>query len=134
MVDSSLGVIQQRHTEKDSFNCIKEYCSMHLNEKTCPYKDQISLLEITHQLARGPNYARSMQHTLMNDEEFCFQIDTHSNFIKHWDAELMTMWGSIQNEYAILSTQAPDHKILDQIESHPSTSLPHLCQPTIDAR
>jgi hypothetical protein len=41
----------------------------------------------------------------MANEEFCLQSDSHVDLIHHWDMALMNMWGMIQNEYAILSTQ-----------------------------
>ena len=41
----------------------------------------------------------------MGDEEFCLQIDAHSDFTKDWDKVLKEQWLMTENEYAIISTK-----------------------------
>ncbi len=72
---------------------------------------------------------------MMNDEEFCFQVDAHSDFIPNWDETLMTMWGSVGNEYAVLSTAVPDVSVLiGSTLNSDSQQVPHVCQATFDSR
>lgn len=73
---------------------------------------------------------RYMQNSLLKNEEFCLQIDAHTDVIPHWDNELLEMWGGIQNEYGILSTSVPDIPVLTQ----ESNEVHHLCQATVDSR
>ena len=61
---------------------------------------------------------------MISNSEFCLQIDSHSLFVQDWDVVALEMWGSINNEYAILSTQVPD---LSYTVS-PDNSVPHLCE------
>lgn len=125
-----VGVIQQIHTEKDSFDCLKTYCKKY--GQNCPHRSQIQLLEFTHQEAKGPTYARYLQDSLIQSEEFCMQIDAHSDFAQDWDVKATSMWGSIGNEYAVLSTRLPDISVLSTPD--PANTVPHTCQAMFDSR
>jgi hypothetical protein len=57
--------------------------------------------------SKGPSFARFLQHEMMDDAEFCMQIDSHTYFVNNWDKEVLTMWGATKNEYAVISTQLP---------------------------
>ena len=50
-----------------------------------------------------------------------------SDVVLHWDEALTQMWGSIDNEYAVLSTAAPDVSTLSQ-NVNDRWEVPHLCQ------
>ena len=91
---------------------------------------QFRIIEFTHQQSYGPNFARSFSSQLLQDEEFCLQLDSHSDVIQNWDVELTEMWGLTGNEYAILSTQPVDISRLGEADN----SVPHLCQAKIDER
>lgn len=121
-----IGIVQQIHTEADPFHCVDDFCAAH--PKYCRNRnEQIRLLEFTHQMARGPNYARALQGTLLRDEEFCMQIDSHTDVVQDWDEKALKMWSSIGNEYGILSHQPAD---IAAAKSPPSKVVPHLCQAT----
>ncbi len=124
--------MQQRHTEDDNFKCQEDYCMANNHLGQCMYEKQIKTIEFTHQMSRGPNYGRSFFQHLIKEEEFCFQIDAHSDLVSNWDVELLEMWGQTQNEYAILSTKHPDISELSQSSHNPR--VPHLCQATVDER
>lgn len=131
----NVGMIKQRHTEEDINDCVKSYCL--LMGKTfgngCPYQNQIKSIEMSFLDSRGPTHARHMQQFLLADEEFCMQIDSHSDFISDWDVAITSMWGSVQNEYAVLSTLAPDISLLGKnVNDH--WEVPHLCQATFTDR
>lgn len=63
----------------------------------CKYEAQIRTIEFAHHDARGPTYAHYIGHELMKDEEFCMQLDSHSDVAVNWDDSLTHMWGSITN-------------------------------------
>lgn len=130
---SSIGIVQQIHTEKDNFDCIKDYCNQFTSRgEQCDHRPQIKIIEFTHHDARGTAYARYQQNSMIEDEEFCMQVDSHSDFISNWDTTLTRMWGSIENEYAVISTAPVDLSVLRNNAN--SEVLPHLCQATFDAR
>lgn len=109
-----IGLIKQVHTEEDSSDCVKAYCLLMKGNK-CPYVNQIRNIEMSYLESRGPTNARHMSHFLLEDEEFCMQVDSHSDFVKDWDVAMSAMWGSIDNEYAILSTKPPDISTLNKV-------------------
>ena len=130
--------MQQRHTEEDFFKCVDDVM-MEMKGKRdssghslLPDDHQFRLIEFTHQQAYGPNFARSFISQLLQEEdEFCLSIDAHVDVIQDWDEELLTMWASTKNEYAILSTQPPD---ISQLHEGNHGKVPHLCQATVDKR
>lgn len=121
-----IGLVQQIHTEADNFHCLQDFCAAY--GKYCQHKEeQFRLLELTHQLARGPAYARYLQSTLIQDEDFCMQIDSHSEVVQDWDTKGLQMWGSAGNEYGVLSMQPPD---VTAAKDSGYDIVPHLCQAT----
>jgi hypothetical protein len=65
---------------------------------------------------------------MISNSEFCLQIDSHSLFVQDWDVVALEMWGSINNEYAILSTQVPDLSYAASVSPDNSVPVPHLCE------
>jgi hypothetical protein len=131
------GIVEQIHTEEDGYTCIEHYCKQkHASlAHGCPHIDQIKIIQFTHNDARGPNFARYMQDTLRQHEDFCLQIDAHADFAPQWDTLLTEMWGSVQNEYAVLSSVPVDVAVLKQADLNGEHQMvPHLCQAKIDER
>lgn len=122
-----VGLVQQIHTEEDHIDCIAAYCKQ--AGHGCPHKEQIKTITLSYLDARGPGFARTMQADSLQDEDFCMQIDSHSDVIKDWDSALTAMWGSIDNEYAVLSTTPPDISSLGKNVNN-RWEVPHLCQAT----
>lgn len=133
----TVAVVQQNDaSDKD---CFIEYCNMmskHMNTTfspdNCPYKENIKMNRIEASSARGPVWARAQASKMLGDEEFCLQIDSHMEFLDHWDTSVLEMWASTDNEYAILSTYVTDSNDLNAL-SDPTKGLnnlhevPHLC-------
>lgn len=46
---------------------------------------------------------------------------------QNWDAEITSMWGGINNEYAVLSTAAPDISSIS-MNVNSRWEVPHVCQ------
>lgn len=117
-----VGLIEQNAPE-DRF-CLEEYCARHGIEKhykrqtirkdvtkviaeperlQCPRFNQVRLLAFHNRSAKGPSYARSMVRKILNNEEFCMQIDAHSSFAKNWDQIAIEEWKKTQNEFGVIS-------------------------------
>ncbi len=56
-----------------------------------PYNDKIRISRLKHTEAKGPTYARYICSTLYRDEDYYMQIDSHSQFEKDWDKNLIDM-------------------------------------------
>lgn len=131
------GVVEQVQTEEDLFSCLRDYCKLKgtTRDHKCPRQDQVRIIQLTHNVGRGPNFARYMQESLLQNEEFCLQIDAHSDFAPHWDSLLTSMWGSVQNEFAVLSSTPVDIAVLRRPTLNDEEQLvPHLCQAKVDDR
>ena len=68
---------------------IIDQCKVKLDFSKAKLKDQISYIHIDPKDARGPCWARSLAQTLMNDEEYFLQVDSHTTFEKDWDVYLI---------------------------------------------
>ncbi len=68
---------------------IIDQCKVKLDFSKAKVKDQISYVHIDPKDARGPCWARSLAQTLMNDEEYFLQVDSHTTFEKDWDVYLI---------------------------------------------
>jgi len=117
-----VGVVEQNAvTDK---RCVVEYCRKngvegYMGHKTrkqdptpqfqkCPHYDQIRVLAVADLAAKGPTNARALQRKLIGNEEFCLQLDSHSDVIQHWDVSSKREWNMANNEYAVISTTPPD--------------------------
>jgi len=78
--------------------------------------------------AAGPVYARAQQRQLVRDEDdFCLQIDAHTEFGRHWDMRMLAEWGAAANEYAILTAYPPNAMQLGKnVNGH--WEMPHFCR------
>ena len=129
-----IGVVQQRHTEDDHFHCINDYCNHQKDRHQCLRRSQLKMIEFTHQLARGPNYARYLVESLVTNEDFYLSLDAHMDVVDEWDVKLLHEWSQTGNEFAIVSTQPPDVSVLVDREYHNAGIVPHLCQWEVDDR
>jgi hypothetical protein len=122
-----IGVVDQRDagTEKP---CVEEYCLL-VNDGAesgpCPRKDQVSTIDMDWLDSRGPTLARSRQQSLVQDEDFCLQVDAHSVFLKDWDKNIITNWLEASNEMAVLTTYINAY---DSATTYSSDQIPHLCE------
>ena len=123
-----VGVIEHIHMEEDHLNCLADYCRAtgqgSLESGRCPHAKQVRLLDVSFKDARGPGVSRYMQQRLHDGEEFCLQIDAHSDVVPHWDSAMLQTWAATGNEYAVLSTHPPDLAEL----TLPQEEVNHVCQ------
>jgi hypothetical protein len=63
-------------------------------------------MHLHHQYSRGPCWARSLLGTLLQEEDYFLQIDSHMRFDARWDEHLIETLESLkaQNTRSILST------------------------------
>ena len=73
-------------------------------KKKCPRIDQIRKLSVHDIAAKGPGWARSLTRKILGNEEFCLQIDAHTEFVPEWDAKVKHEWAATGNEFGIIST------------------------------
>ncbi|OQR86573.1 GlcNac transferase [Achlya hypogyna] len=127
------GVVDQLLSGDEA--CVDAYCKLAAKAwpgHACKYRDQITVDARDAATSRGPTYARHFQQKLVGDQEFCLQLDAHSEFTTSWDSGLVHEWTRTGNEMAILTTYL--HDIYTHI--HPNgtnlgaTTAPHICQTT----
>ena len=66
----------------------------------------------------------------MDDEDFCMQIDAHSDAAQNWDTQMLAEWGRCDNEYAVISTYPSNIKDIGK-NSNKHWEMPHLCEAAI---
>lgn len=130
-----IGVVQQ-NLEGD-IDCLERYCEMmmearNLTRDQCPFENQITMNRQRAEDAKGPTWARAIGSTMLRDEEFCMQTDSHMDFVRNWDKNLLAAWAMTENEYAVLSTYVTAIEELPKVEDgqrgiNNQHECPHLC-------
>lgn len=131
--DRVIVALIEQNAPEDQF-CLEEYCKLYgpeiLNKRTvrkdmvkvqlnpdqiknCPRYDQVRKVAFHHLSAKGPMYARSMGRKVLGNEDFCMQVDAHTEFVEGWDDIVINEWQAAQNEFAVIST-APAPKAIKQ--------------------
>ena len=143
----TVAVVQQN--VPGDIDCLEEYCKMmylrsnpNTDEESipsleqlldsCPYKSNVLMKRLDGLTARGPTWARSYGSQMIEDQEFCLQIDSHMDFAYHWDSSMVDMWAATENEYAVLSTYVTDTSDYDSIKDKSKginglQEVPYLC-------
>lgn len=75
-----------------------------LAKSQCPYYHNVRQISVFDIAASGPVAARALMRKILGDEEFCLQIDAHSELTSSWDKIALDEWHSIGNDFAVLST------------------------------
>jgi len=131
-----VAVVQQNAPGDE--DCIEKLCEIRerplkrladgsfVNENGCVEFDKVRVLRMDSDEAAGPVFARARQAELLEDEDFCMQIDAHSIFIQNWDVEILEQWAATKNEFAVLSTYPTNFKDLGK-DSNGHNEVPHIC-------
>ena len=114
--NSGVKIYQKQKVRADTTKIIAT-----AKKATCPRIDQIRKIQFHNIGAKGPNYARSMGHKVLGNQEFCMQIDAHMEFVKDWDTKLKQEWVNTDNEFGIISTVPAGLGDKDQV------SVPRMC-------
>lgn len=118
-----LGICQQNNVL--DIDCENSYESL--------YKDNIKIIRLDYRDAKGPTWARYLCSTLLNNEKYFLQIDSHCLFVKDWDEKLVKMikvLESLGHEKAILSHYTPENNNLsfDQVSNiQPKDTVTTIC-------
>ncbi len=57
---------------------------------------------------KGLCYARTICQSMIEDEKYIYQIDSHMRFVKHWDTKMIEALLSLNDSKAIISFYPPD--------------------------
>jgi len=119
-----VGICQQNDNKEDQ-DCLENY----ENNKN------IRIIRIPHYEAKGPTYARYLCSTLCDGEEYFFQIDSHTKFVKNWDKKCKDMINEIKNkglsDKPVLShypKEIKDYDKYDQNSKKHTESVPRMCK------
>jgi len=130
-----VAVVQQNNPT-DDIDCLVGYCVIFQEnnpERTdCPRQDQVFMERIHYKDAKGPVFARSIASDMIPDDaEFCMQVDAHMDFLPGFDTAMLNMWGSVNNEYGVLSTYVSDITTYEEeaggLGVNDRHEVPHLC-------
>eukprot|EP00038_Savillea_parva_P025430 m.47631 g.47631 ORF g.47631 m.47631 type:complete len:559 (-) comp6913_c0_seq1:59-1735(-) len=102
-----IGVIQQNKEDED-VDCQRGMCELlgkPANAEECPYFNQVRMVRMKHTEAKGPVFARAQQiRTIEDNDDFCMQIDAHTDAVQDWDTQILSEWYETENEYAVITT------------------------------
>ena len=116
------GIVEEQPVDTNS--CIEEYCNFAAKDPvsgTCQYREHIRSIALSAYESKGTYYLRHLFSKLMDHQEFCMEASPNIKASHHWDVEIINMWMSAQNEYAVLSHNLP-------FEEDKSSQVKHLCQ------
>ncbi|RHY83424.1 hypothetical protein DYB31_012159 [Aphanomyces astaci] len=123
----TIGVVDQ--TQDDDTTCLDEYCKLaeasDWNE--CKFKSQVRIDARDSRASKGPTLARWQQQQLIENEEFCLNIDTHNQFLPNWDLEIVNEWLRTENEMAVLTTYPMGYDFIGPNLTHQRHYSSHLC-------
>jgi len=137
-----IGVVQQNRD--DDPDCVEHYCKRmnspltkigvgeYKNEKNCKHYEQVRMMRLKDTEAKGPVYARALGSELVVEktDDYCMQIDAHTDVDTDWDVKLLGQWGAAENEFAVLTTYPTNiHDLGKNSNNH--WEMPHLCQASI---
>ncbi|KAF0748294.1 hypothetical protein AaE_007389, partial [Aphanomyces astaci] len=124
----TIGVVDQ--TQDDDTTCLEEYCKLAEASvwKECKFKSQVRIDARDSRTSKGPTLARWQQQQLIENEEFCLNIDAHNQFLPNWDAEIVDEWLRTENEMAVLTTYPMGYDFMGPDLTHQSHYSSHLCR------
>lgn len=121
------GIVQQNNPDKD------EDCLLDVSENIP--QQNIRIMRISEYEAKGPTWARYLASKLVNGEEYFFQIDSHTKFVKNWDIKLIDMIQRIKNlglsDKPLISHYPKDIKSYDDKNSD-IYMVPRICKAFFD--
>jgi hypothetical protein len=93
------------------------------------YRSQIRTIRVLHYDAQGPTWARYLCSTLLHNEKYYLQIDSHCLFSKDWDVKLVGMIKALKKsgvKKPMLSHYTREHEAYDSDDR--KDSVPAICQ------
>ena len=81
-----------RYPERLSFGVVEQSDVRYIEQLSEQEKKQVRLISIDKQQSNGACWARSLVTSLQNEEDWFFQIDSHTVFDEYWDVCLLSSW------------------------------------------
>ena len=94
-----VGICQQNNEDEDK-DCYE-------NLPSFVPKGNVSIMRLPHFDAKGPTHARYLCSKLWNNQEFYLQIDSHTQFLKDWDKNLISCINECGGEKSVISYFPP---------------------------
>ena len=94
------------------------------------WNHRVRRLTIPHMEAKGPTYARYLCSTLYRDETYFCQIDSHTRFVKGWDAKSVACLKRCPDPAKAVLTNYPHD--WDQHTDTGTKDVPVLCKSKFD--
>jgi hypothetical protein len=116
-----VGICQQNKDEDE--DCVGKYNNRNVRIKRISYKE-----------AKGPTYARYLCSELYKDEEYYFQIDSHSKFVKNWDTKLILMIEELKSKGVKKPVLSHYPLSMDLYNSDKTEEVSRICKPFINSR
>ena len=125
-----VGIVDQLNPDEDDYcGKPKRSCADHPDDTFCKYSNQIDVYEMDAKLAVGPVFARHIGDRMYRGEYFVMQSDAHMEFLKGWDADVISQWKSANNEMAVLTTYVSnvDDHYNKEHGTRETLSRPYMC-------
>jgi hypothetical protein len=92
-------------------DCYTEFCQSEEGKRSgACLDDRIRLFNVNESESLGPYMARYLGAKFYRGEHYYLQIDSHSQFVDHWDTKLIHMMETAEAEKPVISTYPPDSK------------------------
>jgi hypothetical protein len=94
------------------------------------YRSQIRTIRVLHHDAQGPTWARYLCSTLLQDEKYYLQIDSHCLFSKGWDVKLVNMIKALKKagiQKPLLSHYTKEQEAYENAAENTRT-VPAICK------
>jgi [Skp1-protein]-hydroxyproline N-acetylglucosaminyltransferase len=125
-----VGLCQQNNNKEDP-ECIT-------NEIRNKYLNNIRIIRIPYFDAKGPTWARYLCSTLWDGEEYYFQIDSHTKFVKGWDTLCINMINLIINSglslKPVLSHYPKEYEAYENYNPSEKHNVPRMCKSFFNKR
>jgi hypothetical protein len=129
-----VGLCQQNNNNEDQ-DCINTNSPV-----ISKYIKNIRKIRIPHFEAKGPTWARYLCSTLWDGEQYYFQIDSHTKFVKDWDTKCINMINMIKNsglsQKPVLSHYPKEYSSYenDKFNDNERYNVPRMCKSFFNKR
>lgn len=101
------AIIQADNPDRLSFAICLQSDDLSLLDKLKKIKN-CRIIYLKEEEARGSCYARYLCQSLIEDEKYIYQVDSHMRFVKHWDTKMIEQLLSLNDPKACISFYPPD--------------------------
>ena len=129
-----VGLCQQNNCNEDQ-DCVNSNLPVISN-----YIKNIRTIRIPYFDAKGPTWARYLCSTLCDEEQYYFQIDSHTKFVKGWDTKCINMINMIKDSglspKPVLSHYPKEYEAYknDQLNDDERYNVPRMCKSFFNKR